>query len=558
MADDDDFNLEAISRELEETRTYLQDHAEVFRRSTTSLRGSGDFAPPRDKSLLPTPAPAAVPLPSSSPPPSSTNSREDLIQKLLSEYNERKAKSRSYWDETDDPLADHWELLQAAEEDQEGIEEENIFFAGGEEELQEDLAETVRFVAEEKATHWPEPIFLPRSETVDAGEGSTRGKDLEKNEARSVDGDSLDFPPAAPRTVPSSTAAPLLPPQNHRYEESPEPRHKPPLPPSSAITSKRTGRPIERQREDPEERYSTLSKDLARRKSRSKERLVKEAKQRFTEAHPFKPTLYASSQSPERGGGRGRVEQLHAEHAERLRRREMVRQEMEEVERLQCSFRPQLAPASEKMARARSVRDEELQDQGNVTEDVSSRLHHYAAKQARYQHELSQFLIQQSLSECSFQPQLIPSHRNRSSGASRKPQPPLHERLADIQRQRQRSLAILREVIEKEDQKRMPFHPQIDEKSRRLVQRRRAGGVGSSSSPSPDNNRSGVTDAISILAQQEEEDVGNRLLREGQRIARRRQELQWQQEEEMANLISEHPKMSRGSQKLTQQKEYLQ
>eukprot|EP01039_Chlorochromonas_danica_P002014 gene2016-2197_t len=541
--DDDDFNLEAISRELEETRTYLQDHAEVFRRSTTSLRGSADFASTaRDKPAPTTTTTIAATVSSSSSSlspsaPSSANSREDLIQKLL------------------------WE-----------------------EEEEEDLAETVRFVSEEKATHWPEAVFLP-----------PRG-----NETRSVDGDSLDFPPppaapapAAPaRTTPSSSsssAAAAAVPHRHRYEESPEPRHRPPLPPSSAMTTtnKRTGRPLDRrQRDDPEERYSMLSKDLARRKSRSKERLVKEAKQRFTEAHPFKPTLYTSSQSPERGGGAGgggagggggkvRVEQLHAEHAERLRRREVVRQELEEVERLQCSFRPQLAPASEKIARARSVREQEEEEEAQVTEDVSSRLHHYAAKQARYQHELSQFLLQQSLSECSFQPQLIPSHRYNSNGSGsgsvsggsaggrKKPQLPLHERLADIQRQRQRSMAILREVMEKEEQERMTFRPQIDEKSRRLVQRRRAtggGGGSGSSSPSPDNNRSGVSDAISILAQQqeEEEDVGNRLLREGQRIARRRQELQWQQEEEMANLISEHPKMSRGSQRLTKQKEYLQ
>lgn len=194
-------------------------------------------------------------------------------------------------------------------------------------------------------------------------------------------------------------------------------------------------------------------------------------------------------------------------------------------------------------------------------ESVEERLHQEAASRLKKNHYLSSYLEDVALADCTFRPTI-------NKGKGKEDMTPIHQRLADLQRQKQRRLRELRQAVEKEQSSVLTFQPQITRKSHQLAQQKQYQEGYSyplSFEPKKQMNRSR---SRSDGEEEEEErdrsregylvksDVSSRLLNEGRKLARRKQELLYQREQELTETL-EKPRMSEGSRKLVHKKPEL-
>lgn len=545
-----DFNLDQLHRELEDTEKYIKVQSDnVLRRSTTSVRGSGDFGATRVSASAAFRASAdgvnegfsaaigsaaSAPVPAATPSQSlqdsryaETKKRDDLIQRLLTDYNQRKNKApRSYLDlpevpsepphpsmspssssikfspSAEDSLSPHDRYQFSEEVEEEGVggsPADTLFFASDiHQALPLGEQSTLRFGALDPWTlppYQPLPAHHYQQDEEVAEEEEEESEEV-KAQDESFEQDSIQpMPPAVPQ--PSALQVPRVAVTRRSAavdrEPSPTPRGRTP---------------------QPQPNY----------RAPSRERLQKEADERFRAAHPFQPVLYTS---PPEERGRRSARELHDLHAQQLRRREQMRQEMESVERLQCPFVPQIGPKSAQLVHNKEQRSRYTEGSGAEGDDIGARLHSYAAAQAAYQHELSTFLVEQSLAAYTFQPDLSSRRKQRSPQ-----QPPIHERLADMQRNKQRHMSELRADQEQQQELLMPFAPRIDTRSKAMAER------------------------SSSRAASDDEDIGVRLQREGRKTARRKQELLWEREKQLAEAM-EPNKLSAGTARLAARSSFV-
>ncbi len=221
----------------------------------------------------------------------------------------------------------------------------------------------------------------------------------------------------------------------------------------------------------------------------------------------------------------------------------------------QCTFRPQIGRGTARIVAGRrrslsaprsgseaeesgpSSGGEETDGECVDSSQVSRRLYG-EAEQRSVQHQWLQQQIQEArLAQFSFKPQLNPHSRQSAAVAQ---QPPLHERLLQVQREKKERLQELRQAVEAEQQFSLTFSPAIDERSRRLAERkfRSIGGESPSSSAARARRVLGL-----------DRDVATRLLDAGRGMTRHKLQLLKEQERALEESM-EAPVVSRGTKQI--------
>lgn len=335
----------------------------------------------------------------------------------------------------------------------------------------------------------------------------------------------------------------------------------------------RRGRPRYQQQES---RVTTLGRTM-RPRSRSaqqpfrnaREILTKQAEEEFKRTHTFTPTLYTAKPkrpssadvekeeevSPELNKvqqRKQRIQQLHDMYEKQQRERERLRHEFDKMHMLECTFRPDLrrtASTSPSRRDRSSVSHSSRQRQDTSNEsswsETATRLHDQAAERTRRLHYLTEQIAEEKMAEYTFQPTLNP-HQGKFRKVDERP---IHQRLEDLQKQRQKHLRDLRESFEQEQSIQFTFQPRIDEKSRVMAQDKLFRDVSTSVVQQKSGELSGVEEAYRVLDR--DQDVGVRLLEESRRLQRKKQQLLFERENELA-LQMQPAVMSKGSRKIAE------
>lgn len=300
---------------------------------------------------------------------------------------------------------------------------------------------------------------------------------------------------------------------------------------------------------------------------KTKEELQEEAERQFHESHPFQPKRYTRSYElhhgavPSSSGAKpdfhDRIEEMQAKHRLKLQEREHLRQDYAKMELLECTFQPKLSKSTRKILE----NSQPSNVSGQPSVDTSQRLHEEASERIHYRQWLGQELEKMRLAECSFQPALYKQSRVILQDSDQDTRP-IYERLVDLQRQRQRHLQTLKHNYEAE-QVDLTFQPKIVDKSKILAEQRwkkqsRQPFLGGQQNSQSNKTLSGTEEALNILSRREEEDnVALRLLNEGKRLAKRKQQLLFAHEQSLAESM-EAPTLSKGSQKLAKESTFVQ
>jgi hypothetical protein len=350
----------------------------------------------------------------------------------------------------------------------------------------------------------------------------------------------------------------------------------------------------------------------------TKERLAKEAEEEFKRNHPFKPHVYTKgrrrSSSVDRGiAGRksvspapaadflhrhskdhffNRLDEMSKEHQQKQRQKDKLRNEIESFELLQCTFQPEITKQSSRLLfkkeKERKVnlsyddyREEEDQKNKNNLNDLGTRLHAEGKEKIKRNHYLAKQMEEIQLTDCTFQPQIHSKNHSllssfiaaENSTASASTYKPIHERLSELQKEKQRHLRELQHSLEKESSLLMTFQPQIDNKSRKLAEKKLIKQGYSypltleESNVGEERGRETRRRSSSVGGERDEEeknellyitksDVANRLLNEGRKLLRRKQELLFQKEQEISETL-EKPLISTGSRRLIHKNDAL-
>lgn len=295
---------------------------------------------------------------------------------------------------------------------------------------------------------------------------------------------------------------------------------------------------------------------------KSKDQIQQAMEEEFRKKHPFTPrlsrnhTLQSNSRQRSRDLSQ-RIKEMQEEHKKKIEARERQRQEYEKVDMLECTFRPALSKATEKIVKAK----EQQQSSDNYGDDssacnnsldISKRLHNDAAHRMYYHHWLGQELEKIKLANYTFAP-VINSNTDMILEDGGVDVRPIHERVVELQRQHRQRMQAIRNMVEKE-QVDLTFHPQLVDHSRVLAERRwmRDHGIEFSAT----GNVSGTEEALRILYHRDEkQNVATRLMNEGRRIAKRKQLLLHEREQELADEL-EQPVVGKGSKKLIEKSDF--
>lgn len=268
---------------------------------------------------------------------------------------------------------------------------------------------------------------------------------------------------------------------------------------------------------------SAASKAVQRPRAASASRSIASTQQR--PVRPARSNSRGRSTSPsgnldtsvERGKGRRRsfssqrVEELHREHQLRLRNREKQRHDLEQLEMSECTFSPQLSRSTETILRHRqelggssinrstslTSRSGRREVEGGSGIDASLRLYREAEERSSQQKWLQRRVAEARMAQYTFQPRLHHSHSDNQllqpsrdalgpMSASGDRTPPIFERVAELQRERRQRLQNLRASYERELQDQLPFTPQIDQKSKSIIERKYVDEEGEPISPHND------------------------------------------------------------------------
>lgn len=288
----------------------------------------------------------------------------------------------------------------------------------------------------------------------------------------------------------------------------------------------------------------------------TREVLVKQAEEEFRKTHTFTPQLSSTStfkgkkskmettESTKQGNEApkyrpSRIQQLHEEYLEKCRERERMKYEFEKIDMMQCTFRPQINRRSQ--SPSRMILDEYGDAEAYVNK-ASSRLHDEAAERYRRRHMLAEQIHEEEMMQYTFEPQV------RVNPKYHVEERPIHERLAQLQKERQQHMNRLRESYEQERSASFTFQPQIDQRSKSMAEDRAMKDV-TNSLLQNGGEFSGVEEAYRVLDR--DRDVGKRLMEESIRLKRKKQQLLYEREVELSKQM-EPPKISKGSQKIIQ------
>lgn len=176
--------------------------------------------------------------------------------------------------------------------------------------------------------------------------------------------------------------------------------------------------------------------------------------------------------------------------------------------------------------------------------DVSQRLHEEAEQRMLQQRWLEKRVTEARMSHFTFTPNINPrtSAMKDDQSSLTSEHKPIYERVSELQRERNRRLQELRSSVEEAHNQSHPFAPQIDNKSRRMVERKRYTAM--------EDSRRGWVDGMGA------NEVANRLLNEGRRMAREKQKLA--EEREIIESQNMQPvKLSKGSERIAQRNQKI-
>mmetsp|Transcript_21076 Transcript_21076/g.30447 ORF Transcript_21076/g.30447 Transcript_21076/m.30447 type:complete len:632 (+) Transcript_21076:2-1897(+) len=261
---------------------------------------------------------------------------------------------------------------------------------------------------------------------------------------------------------------------------------------------------------------------------KTREEIVEEAEREFAKKHTFRPCLATrddNSKQPEassRSRTIGRIDAMLRAHEQSVQRRDKLRVELERAEVEQtCTFKPRISDAADDILRA-SGETETRAEEGRAAD----RLYRYAEKRAEQQRVVGQKLEAARRADLTFQPSINPGTRAMVQSADEE-RVPIHERVGDLQREAAINRQILLECHEHAQADRNTFNPEINPRSRRMVEDKRK-----------------MEDSDSV-------DVGSRLMGEARAQQERRYKLLEEREKEMAQGTKD-PKPCRGSSSILQ------
>lgn len=286
---------------------------------------------------------------------------------------------------------------------------------------------------------------------------------------------------------------------------------------------------------------------------KSRDELKKEYDENFNQEFNFKPKLSGKVEKELKYSSKEpnlteRVKEMHMKYENSMVNREKQKRDLEKLELSQCTFKPQICKGTESIVRNKVNEQETLenerrqvlerqQDSSSVLEK-SRRMYEEAEQRSIQQKWLEKKVQEARMSQYTFQPVINPINATIVEDYR-----PIHERLADIQREKNRRIAELK--AESDDaQVDLTFVPKIDDKSRRIAEKRLSGHYryGSTDRGADDDENPEY-----LLLQQS--DVGTRLIIEGKKAAQRKQRLAQEYEKQEA-LSMEQAKVSKGTESI--------
>jgi len=254
-----------------------------------------------------------------------------------------------------------------------------------------------------------------------------------------------------------------------------------------------------------------------------------------------------------------RIDETIKRHEKSLQDREKTRREMEQLELRGCSFKPEISRGADKILKKKQQHELEAAGGGGTSAalqnypppppsqaEISARLHSEAKQRSDHQTMLARQVNAARSADLTFTPSIAPKTnlliKDREGNYK-----PIHERVADIQRCKTRMLLELQQGFEVDQGKHLTFAPKIDQKSRLLAQKRyESSGIGGAAAAAGGGGGGGEDVAASLDYSTNSlrfsatggggigevggggamsMSVGDRLLDEGRRAARRMQKL---------------------------------
>jgi hypothetical protein len=288
-----------------------------------------------------------------------------------------------------------------------------------------------------------------------------------------------------------------------------------------------------------------------------------------------------------------RIEELHQSRLIRQQNLLKEKRALDELALAECTFRPNISRGSRNILTQKAQFEQLDVDCRNMagttgmsdqhppesSAGASERLYKEAAVRSAQHRWVKQEVEKIRQSHCTFQPMLNP--RSRAHAGNNEDRRPIHERIADMQKERKQYLHALKASIE-EEQTDLTFRPLIDARSRMIAEQKLLGYGGNPHLPQPAHNSAvavsaaapppaeGVPRRDSAIQQKQlsgeaeaaivlgfHADVGSRLMDQGKQAAKRKQQLLHDQENELAKAM-EQAAVSRGSERILQHKPELQ
>jgi hypothetical protein len=283
-----------------------------------------------------------------------------------------------------------------------------------------------------------------------------------------------------------------------------------------------------------------------------------------------------------------RIQELHQTRLVRQQNLLKERRAMDELALAECTFTPQICKGSKVIlnqkaqfeqldqdCRTLTSSQEEERDAGESQSgpSVSERLYKEAAIRSA-QHRWVQHEVEKARQlHYTFQPMLNPRYAGQTEGRR-----PIHERIADMQKEKKQYLQALKASIE-EEQTDLTFRPKIDPRSKAIAEQKLMGYGGNPHLVAQSGNRavspgiprpntapqpgaasqktalSGEAQAALVLGFHT--DVGSRLIDQGKQAAKRKQQLLHERENELASAMQQAT-LCPGSERIVQRTAELQ
>jgi len=222
-----------------------------------------------------------------------------------------------------------------------------------------------------------------------------------------------------------------------------------------------------------------------------------------------------------------RMEETVKKHERGLQNRDKLKKHVEDRELANCSFKPQISKNAHKIVQKREKEEQQLPDYGRgpPSSSASERLYAHAKTRAEQQTWMEQQVESARMAEYTFQPLLNPNTKalfERQEKQYGLEHVPIHERVADLQKFKNKRLHDLRAAVEESEEQTLTFAPSIDARSRLLADRNRQ--ADRTAAMANDPGRAGGPSM----------DVADRLLEEGRASDIRKRQLVAKMEREQA------------------------